>query len=49
MSRSFLRVALAAIALAFGLAEPTPARAQQYLIGGTAAVSSGIEGGSIGP
>jgi hypothetical protein len=49
MNRSLLRVALAAAALACSLGAPTSARAQQYLIGGTAAVSSGIEGGSVGP
>jgi hypothetical protein len=38
--------ALAAFAL--GLVSPRPASAQQYLIGGSAAASSGIEGGGPG-
>ncbi|HSY23375.1 MAG TPA: hypothetical protein VK841_14710 [Polyangiaceae bacterium] len=49
MTRAFFRIALAAVTLACSLTEPIPAHAQQYLIGATGAVSSGIEGGSVGP
>lgn len=48
MTRSLFRMVLAGAALACGLTS-TPAEAQQYLIGGAASVSSGIEGGSVGP
>lgn len=49
MNGSFRRIALAAAVAACGLAQASPAHAQQYLIGGTAALSSGVEGGSVGP